>query len=328
MNESNIWVKKYMPIKVSEVVGQDKVIERLQSYIDTGNMPNLLFSGLPGIGKTASAVAFAMELYGEYFSDNFYELNASDERGIDVVRKKIKSVASTNALGGFKFKIIFLDEGDALTTDAQSALRRTMETYIDSCRFILSCNYPSKIIEPILSRFSIFKFSRLKDDIIKEHLFEIIEKEDLKLVKNETNDIIDTILYIAEGDMRKAINTLQAASIGNDIITKESVLAVSVVINKEFVEKMIDLALDNKFIESRNYMENLMFDEGLSGEDITKGIFRYIMNSAIPDKILIELIEILGEIDFRMTEGANEYIQLNTLLASFVHIGSKYHNDL
>lgn len=328
MNKNSVLVKKYMPIKISEVVGQDKVTERLQSYIDTGNMPNLLFSGSPGVGKTASAVAFAMELYGEYFNDNFYELNASDERGIDVVRKKIKSVASTHALGGFDFKIIFLDEGDALTTDAQSALRRTMETHIDNCRFILSCNYPSKIIEPILSRFSIFKFSRLKDDIIKEHLLEIIKKEDLKLVENETDDIIDTILYIAEGDMRKAINTLQAASIGADIITKENVLAVSLVINKEFVEKMIDLALDIKFVESRSYMENLMFDEGLSGEDITKGIFRYIMNSAIPDKILIELIEILGEIDFRMTEGANEYIQLNTLLALFVHVGNKYHNDL
>ena len=324
MSKNSVLVKKYMPIKISEVVGQDKVTERLQSYIDTGNMPNLLFSGSPGVGKTASAVAFAMELYGEYFNDNFYELNASDERGIDVVRNKIKSVASTNALGGFDFKIIFLDEGDALTKDAQSALRRTMETHIDSCRFILSCNYPSKIIEPILSRFSVFKFSRLKDDIIKGHLLKIIEKEDLKLVKNETNDIIDTILYIAEGDMRKAINTLEAASIGADIITKENVLAVSVVINKEFVEKMIDLALDNKLMESRNYMVDLMFDEGLSGEDITKGIFRYIMNSAIPDKILIELIEILGEIDFRMTEGANEYIQLNTLLALFVHIGNKY----
>ena len=328
MSKNSVLVKKYMPIKVSEVVGQDKIIERLQSYIDTGNMPNLLFSGSPGVGKTASAVAFAMELYGEYFSDNFYELNASDERGIDVVRNKIKSVASTNALGEFDFKIIFLDEGDALTKDAQSALRRTMETHIDTCRFILSCNYPSKIIEPILSRFSIFKFSRLKDDIIKRHLFKIIELEELELDSNNINDIIDVILYIAEGDMRKAINTLQAASIGNDIITKESVLAVSVIINKEFVEKMIDLALDNKLIESINYMKNLMFDEGLSGEDITKGIFRYIMNSAIPDKILIELIEILGEIDFRMTEGANEYIQLNTLLALFVQVGNKYHNDL
>lgn len=324
MSGNLVLVEKYRPEVIDDVVGQPKVTNRLKVYIADGNMPNLLFAGPPGVGKTACAVSLAKELYGESFSANFSELNASDDRGINVVRTTIKNTANTKPIDDFDFKIIFLDEGDALTSDAQSALRRTMEKYAENCRFILSCNYPSKIIEPIVSRFSVFQFSRLKDEDIKKQLLKIIGIEDYILASSDFDDIIDTILYAAEGDMRKAISTLQAAAIGTDIITKEIVLATSVIINKEFVKKMVDSAFDGKFIESKNYLVNLMFDDGLSGEDIIKGILKYLLNSAIPDVILSSMLEVVGEIDFRLTEGANEYIQLNTLLAHFVSIGDKH----
>ena len=209
-----IWTEKYRPQKLSDVVGQRDIVERLSSYVRSKNLPHLMFAGPAGVGKTTSALAMAKEMYGETWRNNFIELNASDERGIDVVRGKIKEFARTAPLGGADFKIIFLDEADALTQDAQAALRRTMERFSRNCRFVLSCNYSSKIIEPIQSRCAIFRFRPVKAEDIKHHLQVVAKKEGVKI----DDAALDAIVHVGEGDMRKSINSLQvAATIGKDV---------------------------------------------------------------------------------------------------------------
>ncbi|MDL5502913.1 MAG: replication factor C small subunit, partial [Candidatus Methanoperedens sp.] len=214
-----IWIEKYRPKKLEDVVGQVEVIKRLQSYVQSRNLPHLLFSGPPGVGKTASAICIARELFGEGWMNNFTELNASDERGIDIVRTKIKNFARTAPLGEAEFKIIFLDEADALTSDAQSALRRTMEKYTSSCRFILSCNYSSKIIEPIQSRCAVYRFKPISSAAVEEKVKQIAKIEGVTL----TDDGLEAIRYVAAGDMRRAINALQAAAMLDKTVNLDAI---------------------------------------------------------------------------------------------------------
>src|SRR5512136_2909571 len=204
----DVWVEKYRPKKLSDVIGQKSIVERLSDYVKTRSMPHMLFAGPAGSGKTTCAIALARELYGDGWRNSLIELNASDERGIDIVRGKIKDFARAASIVGADFKIIFLDEADALTSDAQAALRRTMEKFTQTCRFILSCNYSSKIIEPIQSRCAVFRFRPLKAEDVKKYLGDIAQAEKVKL----TEDGLEALVYIASGDMRKAINALQVAA--------------------------------------------------------------------------------------------------------------------
>ncbi|AEH60307.1 Replication factor C [Methanosalsum zhilinae DSM 4017] len=312
--KEEIWIEKYRPMKLDDVVGQKEAIERLKSYVKTRNLPHLLFSGPPGVGKTATAVAIAHELFGDSWNENFTELNASDERGIDVVRTKIKNFAKTSPIGGADFKIIFLDEADALTSDAQSALRRTMERYTGNCRFILSCNYSSKIIEPIQSRCAVYRFRPLADEPVKERIRYVADAEGIKLA----DDAIDAIGYVAQGDMRKALNALQAAAMFDETIQKEMIYKITATAHPDEIKTLINIALDGNFSAAREKLDTLMLEQGLSGEDVVGQIYRAMFGLDIPDKKLVELIDVIGEIDFRITEGANEKIQLQALLAHFV----------
>jgi replication factor C small subunit len=299
------------------VVGQEEVIKRLRSYVESGNLPHLLFSGPPGVGKTASAIAIAKDLFGETWSNNFTELNASDERGIDVVRNKIKNFARTSPLGEADFKIIFLDEADALTSDAQSALRRTMEKYTSTCRFILSCNYSSKIIEPIQSRCAVYRFSPISQEAILQRIEFIAEKEGFMI----TDEGMEAIIYVSHGDMRKAINTLQAAGLLDKEIGMEAIYQTTATARPEEIGELIDIALAGDFIGARLKLDTLLINQGLSGEDIIVQIHRAMFDKSIPDILKVKLMDRIGEIDFRLTEGANERIQLEALLAYFILIG-------
>ncbi|WP_300608793.1 replication factor C small subunit [Methanohalophilus sp.] len=309
--KEEIWIEKYRPQKLSDVVGQTEAIERLKSYVSTKNLPHLLFSGPPGVGKTATAVSIAKELFGDDWNENFTELNASDERGIDVVRTKIKNFAKTSPIGGADFKIIFLDEADALTSDAQSALRRTMERYTSNCRFILSCNYSSRIIEPIQSRCAVYRFRPLSGEAIKERCIYISRQEGLDIA----DDGLEAIVYISGGDMRKAINALQAASMFDTTIHSDSIYRITATAHPEEIVKLLETALSGNFLNARKMLDNLMVERGLSGEDVVGQIYRSLIGMKIPSKQLVHIMDTLGETDFRLTEGADERIQLDALLA-------------
>jgi replication factor C small subunit len=310
------WVEKYRPEKLDQVVGQRVVVERLKSYVRSRNVPNMLFAGPAGVGKTSCAIALAKELYGEQFQHNFLELNASDERGINVVRSTIKDFARTLAFNA-DFKLIFLDEADALTADAQQALRRTMEKYTKTARFILSCNYSSKIIEPIQSRCVVFRFRPLSEKEVGEKLAEIAKAESIQLDKAA----IDAIYYISEGDLRKAINILQGSAFLGKKITEQVVYSVSSRAQPEEVRKMIEFALKKDFAKTREMLDRLFLEHGMSGEDIIVQLYKELLRfdeNKLPSKKKIELIDKIGEYNFRLVEGANERIQLEALLAQFM----------
>jgi replication factor C small subunit len=316
--KEEIWIEKYRPEKLDDIAGQDEIVRRLKSYVKTRNLPHLLFSGPPGVGKTAASISIVREIYGEGWRNNFIELNASDERGIDIIRHKVKDFARMAPLGGADFKVIFLDEADALTNDAQSALRRTMERYSATTRFILSCNYSSKIIEPIQSRCAVYRFRALSGEAIAKRIRFIAAEE--KLVVSEEG--LSAIEYVAGGDMRKAINALQAAALLGDSVDEETIYQITSTARPEEIGKFIKTALSGDFIGARAVLDDLLLSKGLSGQDVIVQIHRAMLDLDIPDKDKARLIDRIGEIDFRMTEGANERIQLEALLAYFALSGS------
>ena len=306
-----IWIEKYRPQTLGEIKGQDDIVERLQSYIDQQDLPHLLFSGRAGIGKTTAATAIAREVYGDDWRGNFLELNASDQRGIDVVRDRIKNFARSS-FGGFEYRVIFLDEADSLTSDAQSALRRTMEQFSDNTRFILSCNYSSKIIDPIQSRCAVFRFSPLSDEAIGAQIDEIAAEEGIAV----TDDGRDALIYAAGSDMRRAINSLQAAATTGEVVDEEAVYLITSTARPEEIESMVTDAINGDFSKARATLDTLLTDTGMAGGDIIDQLHRSVWEFDLSERDAVRLMERIGETDYRITEGANEQIQLEALLAS------------
>lgn len=313
-----IWTEKYRPARLKDVVGQEHVVSRLEAFVKNKSLPHCLFAGPAGCGKSTASICIAHELYGDGWRGNFLELNASDERGIETVRIKIKEFARTMALNS-RFKIIFLDEADSLTRDAQHALRRTMEKYSDTCRFILSVNYSSKIIAPIQSRTAVFRFSPLKENDVILFLNGIAKHEKL----NIDEEALKTIFYISEGDMRKAINILQSASVTHKTIGKDVILSVTSRADPHAVKKMLEITINGDFLSSRDALRQLLFERGLSGEDIIKEVHNQIFNLDVDDEKKIRMLEKVGEYEFRLVEGSNAQIQLEALLAQIRLLGDK-----
>lgn len=295
---------------LKDMVNQKHIVGRLQAFVGDKSIPHMLFAGPPGVGKTTAAICLARELFGEHWKDNYLELNASDERGIDVVRVKVKDFARTKPLGA-AFKVIFLDEADALTKDAQQALRRTMEKFSGTCRFILSCNYASKIIEPIQSRTVVFRFKNFSDKDIVAMLKVVAKSEDIKV----DGDGFAALANIASGDARYAINLIQSAAASGNGITDKDIYEVSAKARPKEVKEVVNIALEGKFMQARDKLLDLLVNRGLSADLILKEIHSYVLGSDIPDMQKAELINIIGEFEFRILEGATELIQLDALLA-------------
>ncbi|MFH0869059.1 MAG: replication factor C small subunit [archaeon] len=318
-----IWTEKYRPKKLAEVRGQNDIIARLEAFVSNKNMPHILFAGPAGIGKTTAALAIAHELYGDTWRDNILELNASDARGIDVIRGAVKDFARTKSVENVPFKIIYLDECDALTKEAQDALRRIMEDYVQTTRFILSCNYSSKVIPPIQSRCAIFRFKPLPKDVVEAILCAIVKAEGYTI----ESKALELIYEASEGDMRKAENLLQAcaATLKRDgeenIISLKNISQIISFAEPKEIEAVVKLALAGNFLDSKKKLTDVMVAHGLSGIDIIKQIQKEVWDLKLDERIKIELVRICGEIEFRMVEGANEFIQLASLLAEFAAVG-------
>jgi len=314
--QSYLWTEKYRPKTLDEIVNQKEIVDRLKGFVKTRGMPHCLFAGPPGTGKTTAALCLAHDLFGTAYADSFAELNASDERGINVVRERVKTFARTRTLREVPFKILVLDEADNMTADAQQALRRTMERYTETCRFILVCNYSSRIIEPIQSRCAPFRFVPLADEDIAERLRLIAKQEKVELAE----DGIKAILEECDGDSRKAINTLQAAAaFGKRVDEKVIYTVVGRVVPKD-VQEMLLSAFKGNFLEARQKLRRMLVDYGVSASDLIDQVHSEVFRFNIPERLKAELIDVIGEADYRITQGSNDEVQFSALLAKLALI--------
>jgi len=311
-----MWVEKYRPQKIADLVNQKEIVGSLTSLLkNVSELPHLLFSGFAGVGKTTLALCLARQILGESWKEYTLELNASDERGINMVRERVKKFSKFGGLDvNIPFKIIILDEADEMTSDAQTALRRIIEDASKHCRFILIANNISRIIEPIQSRCAVFKFTRISEKDVIAHLKEIAKKEKIK----SDEDGLKAIFDYTEGDLRHAINLMQAASsLGS--ITEDNVKASAGLTKTKDVDEVLKLALAGKIIESRNKMIELIKIYGMSESDFLKYLNESIYKTKMSN--LIEISQVIAKYDYRILSGANPEIQLSALLAELGKLG-------
>jgi len=313
-NDAVVWTERYRPRTLSDVIDQKHAVERIRAFVAAKNVPHMLFAGPAGVGKTTVALAIARDLYGKDMHGNVLELNASNERGIDIIRNKVKDFARTRTVSGIGYRLIILDEADALTGEAQQALRRTMETYAAVSRFILICNWSSKIIEPIQSRCAVFRFRSLgRDDQLK--FLERIEKAEKLSMDSAAKD---AIIYLAEGDLRKVANLAQSAASAKRKITEDIVYDIASRAKPVDVKVMMELALAGNFAAARKKLQDMLLMQGLSGEDVIREMHRQLDDVKADERTKAELVAKVGEYEYRISQGGNDLIQLEALLAQLM----------
>jgi len=288
------------------------VVERLKAYSESKTFPHLMFAGPPGTGKTTAALALARDVFGDGYRDNLLEMNASDERKLESIRTKVKQFARTAPMPGTSFKVIFLDEADALTPDAQGALRRIMEQYAETCRFILSCNYSSKIVEAIQSRCAVFRFRPLDEDKVLEMVVEVAKGEGVEL----DGDAAEAIASVSLGDLRKAITSLQVAASLDNNVTRDLVYETTATAPPEELHGFFLACKEDGFQPARRRMKGILDRFGLAGTDLVNQLHRELGGVTFLDEVQkLAVTEAMAECDFRMVEGGGEALQLDSMTA-------------
>lgn len=309
-----VWAEEYRPKSVSEIIGQPAVVGVLSRYVKSGNMPHLMFSGAAGIGKTTSAIALAKDLFGKNWRTNYLELNASDERGIETVRVKVKEFASTMPLGA-DFKIIFLDECDNMTKDAQSALRRIMEMYSSNTRFILSCNYPNKIIAPIQDRCQHYRLKLVPEEDIRDLIVRVAADNNLKF----SDEALDLIATHANGSVRSALNLAQLFDMETDEISVDMVTPLmGSVLDKDHLKPLLKYIREGNFTEWERQLYKLFYEKSFSSVEIIDFLYYAVIKGELGienKKHVLKAVEYLGVCDFNITDGGTEMIQIRCLMA-------------
>ena len=306
----SLWIEKYRPNSFDEIIGQKDIVEKLKVMASKKEVQHMILSGPPGVGKTTSAITLAKAIYGDTWNENFIELNASDDRKLSVIQGKVKEFARSKPIDA-PFKMILFDEADSLTQEAQQALRRMMEEYSQTCRFIFSVNFQSNLIEAIQSRCAIFRFQPLTKEDVYKFIDRISKGEGLEV----TNEAKEALYTISKGDLRSLTNILQSISNVTKKIGKEDVYKGSGLINVQKLKEAVKDAMDGDYKTASEKVESIL-NEGVSIKEIMNNLFNIIIyDEKIEPKIKAYIIEKLAETDFRLIEGATPIIQLQAFIA-------------
>ncbi len=310
------FVEKYRPESLDDIISHTDIIDTVWKFVDEKKLPHLLFHGPPGTGKTSCILAIAKKMYGKHFHNMILELNASDERGISVVRDKIKGFCSTQQIINTGLKLVILDEWDAITSAAQFALRRVVEKYTKNTRFCFICNYVSKVIPALQSRCTRFRFSPLKNEHIVGKLEDISNAENLKINKEAQNSIIE----LSGGDMRKVLNILESASLAHDEIALEEIYSCTGKPAPTDVESIMDGLLNKGFEEAFKLVMDIKVKKSLTLEDLVSSIHKSVMKTDLNNKIKIFLVQRLADIEQRIAIGWNEKLQVASIVGAFTEV--------
>ncbi|KAG1675379.1 hypothetical protein FOA52_012298 [Chlamydomonas sp. UWO 241] len=313
-NENAPWVEKFRPKTLDEVAAHTEIIDTIKRLTQQNRLPHLLFYGPPGTGKTTTVLAIARQIYGPAMQNMVLELNASDDRGIDVVRQEIQDFASTKTIFSNKFKLIILDECDAMTRDAQMALRRVMEKYTRNCRFCLICNYVSKLIPALQSRCTRFRFRPLDDKFVRPRLQHVIEKEGVKMGPGG----MDALVALGGGDMRRSLNILQSCHMAFPMTDADAVYLCTGNPMPKDIEEVVSVLFNASFKDAFEKIQEMQSTRGIAMADILREVHPFIFRMGLPAKVKAELVESMADCEYRLASGTSERLQLGGLVGAFV----------